>query len=223
MKKIYFLIVVSISLLAIAATPPSSRISGSPNNSPQFPVPPEFCSVIKQNVEGDTQGILAANTDFVMHFGQRFTASSNYNVCRIYLKCGYEGTPGTNTVRVSIYSHNPAGDGEPDTPIDTSTPIPCINFPVVSGTVTNDMNIAWTRFDIPPVAISSGTTYWLVAYEPKAGIFSGNKWHWFREAGSISIPNNEVNCNVNVFPGTPWIQFNDNTQFKYRLQGQEPL
>jgi hypothetical protein len=222
-NKIYCLVIAAFALAVIAATPPASRIGGSPFNPPQFPVVPEFCSVIKQSIDGDTGGVAAGNTDFVMHFAQRFTPSSNYTVCRIDLKCGFLGTPGTNAVLVSLYSHNSAGDGEPNAPIASCPVKASINLPSVSAPLTNDVNVPWTRFDIPPTSLVSGTTYWVVCYEAKASIFTGNYFVWYNEGGAISVNNNSMNCNVNVFPATIWNTYNNNTRFKFLLKGQEPL
>lgn len=220
MKKTILLFVSAlVSSTLVWGAAPIFTLSHSPNNRPgQWPDPPEFCSTVKDYVD---PGITTAyNTDGVKQIATRFTASSNYTVCRIGVKVARTNSA-VNSVYISLYSHSAVGNGKPNAVLGNGivqfNDLPQITA-VSSFNYTSDTGLPQTRVSIAPVSLTSGTTYWIAVYDVQGSVFSGTYVNWYQVTTNPVTANQSYSIDA-FHPATTWDDLNDTTRFKFYLYG----
>lgn len=217
MRLITILLLSSFSCFGAAPTISSFLASGF--NAPQYPAPPEFCGI--QKFAYTNASTLQATTDGVHGFGQQFTPSSNFTTCRILVHIAKGGAP-SGPITVALMTDNPTGSGSGN-PCPNGV-IQAINVPFSSlaaevGFASADASIPMTRIDIAATALTSGTRYWIVCFDPQGSVFSGNYMTWYEWGPTIAVTANQSYTISATFPPAAWEDYNDNTQFRFELKG----
>ena len=216
-----FACLLAVLLLGVvkAAVPNIASSLGVANNSPQFPPPPEFCAVMKHGTNGPTLG--SAHTDGTHHLAQRFTATSNYAICKISVTIGKVGAIDLATqLTIAIYEHDPAGLAGLGAPgaLMTSKNYPINIVPTSSSDLSDSDITTQVTVRISPTDIANATIYWVAVYDPQGSVFSGNYIRWFVE-GDFVTRANQVNADDAFFPAVNWEEYNDNRRFKFSVTG----
>ncbi len=202
-----------------AAAPPISTTLSSGFNAPQYVLPPEFCGVQKFAITNASTTL--ATTDGVKGYGQQFTPSSNYTVCKIYVHIAKGGVP-AGTFTVALMTDNPTGSisGNPcPSGVMYSASIPFASLQAEVPFASADASIPMYKIDITPTALTSGTRYWVVCFDPQGSVFSGNYMTWYEWGPSIAVTANQSYTISATFPPAAWDDYNDNTQFRLELKG----
>jgi len=202
-----------------AAAPPITSFLGAGFTPPQPVIPPEFCAVQKQAITNATTTL--ATTDGVHGYAQQFTPSSNYTVCKIMVHIAKGGAP-TGPITIALMTDNPTGSLSghacPNGVLFSAN----VNFSALladPGFASADVGVPMTRIDITPTALTSGTRYWVVCFDPQGSIFSGNYLVWYEWGPSAPVTANQSYTISATFPPAAWDDYNDNTQFRFELKG----
>jgi hypothetical protein len=151
--------------------------SAAVTNGSDVPEPGD-CDVPRDLVDGTTNGSHQnGSSTSVKYVAGKFQAAESVTICALDLALNKVGSP-TFGLKVSIYSHN-AGTDYPDAKIsDDSDSVLASTLP----TTDDGVDTAFSNFS---VALTAGTTYWIVLEADAIGD-SSNHVLWYRISGTLS-------------------------------------
>jgi hypothetical protein len=149
--------------------------SAAVTNGSDVPEPGD-CDVPRDLVAGTTNGSHQnGSSTSVKYVAAKFEAAESVTICALDLALAKVGSP-TFGMKVSIYSHN-VGTDYPDTKLSDDS-----DSVLSSSLTTSEADTAFSNFS---VALTAGTTYWIVLEADAIGDVS-NHVLWHRITGTLS-------------------------------------